>query len=315
MIEYVQFFPTLKCNKNCEFCFNRGNSSQDFINQDFPADKIEDFVNLLKENRISNLDILGGEPFLYGSLFELVNLAIERDIEVNISTNGTILEKIENLIRLCKKPKLHIGVSINDEANSELLNLIKKNKLWIKSVIYKNHLPDEKILKFASKAGIDYYLIYMDALTERDLELSIPFYEFMELIERLKNSYPNVKPVYCKGFIGGGKKYRCPAGTEKITVMPDGKVYPCYLLSEFKDYCLGNIFENSLQEMISSVKLNIFKKFSANICNNKICRLKEICNGGCLAHCIIHYGNFAKAEPRCEKEISNLINPEKGSIK
>ena len=305
MIEYVQFFPTLRCNKSCEFCFNRGNGSQDFINKDFPAEKIEDFVTLLKENKISNLDILGGEPFLYESLFQLVKLAIEKDIEVNISTNGILLEKIENLINFCKSPKLHIGVSVNDEVNPELLKLININRLWIKSVITKNHLPDEKFFKFALKAGIDYYLIYMDALTERDLELSMPFYEFMELIERLKNFYTNIKPVYCKGFIGGGEKYRCPAGIEKITVMPDGKVYPCYLLSGFEDYCLGSIFENSLNEIMSSHKLNIFKNFSTNICNNKICRLKEICNGGCLAHCIIHYGNFEKADPRCEKKLFN----------
>jgi len=300
MIEYVQFFPTLKCNKNCEFCFNRVKGSKDFISKDFPAEKIEYFVNLLKENKISTLDILGGEPFLYESLVELVKLAIKKDIEVNISTNGILLKKIENLVKFGKNPKLHIGVSVNDEANPELLKLININKLWIKSVIAKNHLPDEKILNFASKADIDYYLIYMDALTERDLDLSMPFYEFMELIERLKNFHTKIKPVYCKGFIGGRGKYRCPAGTEKITVMPDGKVYPCYLLSGFEDYCLGNIFENSLEEIISSHKLNIFKNFSANMCNNKICRLKEVCNGGCVAHCIIHYGNFKKADPRCE---------------
>lgn len=305
MIEYVQFFPTLRCNKSCEFCFNRGNGSQDFINKDFPAEKIEDFVTLLKENKISNLDILGGEPFLYESLFQLVKLAIEKDVEVNISTNGILLEKIENLKNFCKSPKLHIGVSVNDEVNPELLKLININRLWIKSVITKNHLPDEKFFKFALKAGIDYYLIYMDALTERDLELSIPFYEFMELIKKLKILYPNIKPVYCKGFIGGDKKYRCPAGIEKITVMPDGTVYPCYLLSGFEDYCLGSIFENSLNEIMSSHKINIFKNFSTNICDNKICRFKEICNGGCLAHCIIHYGNFEKADPRCEKEYFN----------
>ncbi|MDI1472033.1 radical SAM/SPASM domain-containing protein [Thermodesulfovibrio sp. 1176] len=305
MIEYVQFFPTLRCNKNCKFCFNRGNNSQNFINQDFPAEKVEDFVNLLKENKISNLDILGGEPFLYDALFKLVKLAIKKNMEVNISTNGIFLEKIEKLIKLCKNPKLHIGVSINDEVNPKLLKLINKNKLWIKSVITENQLPDEKILNFTSKMGIDYYLIYMDALTERDLEISMPFYEFIELIKKLQILYPNIKPVYCNGFIGGGQKYRCPAGTEKITVMPDGKVYPCYLLSGFKDYCLGNIFENSLQEIISSEKLNIFKKFFANICNNKICKLKKICSGGCVAHGIIHYGNLKKADPRCEKKVFN----------
>ncbi|MGC8937869.1 MAG: hypothetical protein ACP5KH_02610, partial [Thermodesulfovibrio sp.] len=91
--------------------------------------------------------------------------------------------------------------------NQSLLDLIRKHKLWIKSVISRKQTPHREIVKFAKSNGIDYYLIYMDAVTEKDLELSMPFYEFMKLIKELRNQYSGIKPVYCKGFTGGDKKY------------------------------------------------------------------------------------------------------------
>lgn len=47
----------------------------------------------MKENKIFSLDILGGEPFLYEPLESLVKLAIDSDIKVTISTNGSFNEK------------------------------------------------------------------------------------------------------------------------------------------------------------------------------------------------------------------------------
>ncbi len=60
---------------------------------DFLSEKIEEFVKIMKENKIFSLDILGGEPFLYEPLESLVKLAIDSDIKVTISTNGSFNEK------------------------------------------------------------------------------------------------------------------------------------------------------------------------------------------------------------------------------
>lgn len=296
MIDYVQFFPTLKCNKKCRFCFSRE------INfDDFPKERIDHFIDFLVENKINNLDILGGEPFLYKPINELVEKASEKNIAITVSTNGTSIDSLNAFLKHFDNKKVKVGVSINDSPNPALLEVIKHNKLWIKSVITKEKIPEIGILEFAKNIGITYYLIYMDALTEEDLSKSIPFYEFIDKIGTIKSLFPNVEPVFCKGFIGGNLNYRCPAGSEKITIMPDGSIYPCYLLSSSLNYRLGNIFKSSLKGILSSEKLQIFKTYQGNICNNKICSLHNICKGGCVAHSIIHYGMHKKADPRCNK--------------
>lgn len=294
MIEYVQFFPTLRCNKNCEFCF-----SKELFYNDFPEEKIEKFLCFLKENKVNSLDILGGEPFLYKSLNTLVQRAIEKEIEVTISTNGTLIDELKIFLKKFGNKRVKVGISINESPAHDLLELIKVHKLWIKSVISKKRLPQKNLMEFTKIYEIKYYLIYMDALKKEDLEISMAFHEFMNKIEEYKKLFPQIEPVFCKGFIGGNLSYRCPAGTEKITIMPDGSAYPCYLLAKFKEFKIGNIFEDSLLEILSSPKLEIFKTYDGNICNNKICIYYEKCRGGCVAHSIIHHGTHRQSDPRC----------------
>lgn len=294
MIEYIQFFPTLKCNKNCDFCFSKA-----LFYDDLPEDKIEYLINFLNENKIKNLDILGGEPFLYKPFPKLIEKALKKDLEITISTNGTLIKQIRALLKNFGKSKVKVGVSINDISDNDLLEIITDYKLWIKSVIIKDKIPEIRIMEFAKNLGIKYYFIYMDALTEKDLKRTIPFYNFIKIVTELSDSFPNIEPVFCKGFIGGLNDYRCPAGSEKISIMPDGSVYPCYLLAGFKDYRLGNIFKNSLSEILASKKLDIFKTCNGNICHNKICEFYGECRGGCVAHSIIHYGRHAEPDPRC----------------
>ncbi len=294
MIEYVQFFPTLRCNQNCEFCFSRGLEYNELA-----ENKIEEFVLLLHKNRIQNLDILGGEPFLYENLNQLVEKALEKNIKVTISTNGTLLKELEIFLKDFNNERVKVGVSINNLPKEDLLEIVKKYKLWIKSVLNPSLPPDENLLNFTKNNRINYYLIYKDVINGDEIRNSMAFYEFMAKIESLKRSFPQVEPVFCKGFIGATSNYRCPAGSEKITIMPDGSVYPCYLLAKYKEYKIGDFFESSLSEILSSRRLQIFKTYFGNICHNKICDYHEKCRGGCIAHSIIHYGRQDKPDPRC----------------
>ncbi len=293
MINYIQFFPTFRCNRKCKSCFSR-----DFKGEDFPSEKIDALVDILVKNKIPSLDILGGEPFLYEALDRLISSATSNSIEVTLSTNGTLTGSIKKFLECYNFRNFKIGVSINEPPSEELLKIIAEHRIWIKTLFSREAFLDRKVLEFAKKSSIDYYLIYMDALSEAELSQSMPFYEFMEKVENLRETFPNIKPVYCKGFIGG-EKYRCPAGTEKITLFPDGSVYPCYLLAGKKDFLLGNIFSNHLSEILSSPIMDVFRSFQRNQCKKEDCKFYKHCRGGCVAHSFAHLGNLQGVDPRC----------------
>lgn len=296
MIKYAQLFPTCRCNRACEFCFNRGITSTDF-----PKEKIEMILNILRQNNIYNLDILGGEPFLYDGLNSLIEKAIKKDIIVTISSNGSLLNKLKEFVYLFGGANLQIGISLNDKISDDLLSVIVEFRLWIKSVIRRSQALREEFLELARSYGLKYYLIFMDAVDRRSMLEAIPFYEFMNFVEKIKGDYKleGIMPVYCKGFINSNKVYRCPAGSEKISIMPNGDVYPCYLFFRLREFCLGNIFLDPLERILTSPKLNFFKEFKGNFCINKNCVFHKTCNGGCPAHSLIHYGNLEAVEPRC----------------
>jgi MoaA/NifB/PqqE/SkfB family radical SAM enzyme len=91
--DYIQFYPTLRCNQSCEFCFNR---TMPFL-PDMSFDDFKVMLEKLVALRVRTLDIIGGEPTLHPHLIDMVRAASQRGLGVNISSNGTntaVLDKL-----------------------------------------------------------------------------------------------------------------------------------------------------------------------------------------------------------------------------
>lgn len=112
-LPYVELVVTTKCSLKCKDC---GNLMQFY---ERPYDVQIDMVRESVENLLSAVDrvqifrILGGEPFLYANLKEVLELLIpDRKIKViGIPTNGTVLPKDKNIIKLLKNPKVRLDIS------------------------------------------------------------------------------------------------------------------------------------------------------------------------------------------------------------
>ncbi len=288
---YVQLFLTFRCNQGCDFCFNRGIDNKG----DLSGDGLRRLSLILKNYGFHELDLLGGEPLLHEDIMDLLRIASEHFSSVYLSTNGSLIDRLQRINELF--PQINMGISINGEIDGRIIKYILPKRLIIKSVVSRKRFIPEKALYFI-KQGIPYYLIYRDILSADELGDSIPFYEYIQKLNELKRSFKNVMPVYCEGFISD-KDYRCPAGTAKISIMPDGSVYPCYLLFRFNEFKLGNIFEDSLKDILNSPVLEFFKRYRGNICPKKQCKLHSRCHGGCPAISYIFYKRLDRPDPRC----------------
>jgi len=145
----------------------------------------------------------------------------------------------------------------------------------------------------------------MDTVYKEDLKNSLPFYEFLKTLNNLKHTYKSVNGVFCSGFIPDTKKHpvlqhvRCPAGTTKISIMPDGAVYPCYLFFRHREFRLGNIVADDFKKIWKNPVLAFFRKFDKNNCINKKCELFSDCHGGCPAISFLIYNDLNAPDPRC----------------
>ena len=300
--QYIQFYPTLRCNLSCTFCFNRGISSKTEMN-------VKDFkkvISIISDVGVQEIDMLGGEPTLHPEFIQIVDIIYRNKIKTTISTNGSNIQILEELSKQYNGNVIKIGVSLNSDILSrELHEYIIKYKPVLKSVcLHKRTIP-ETARNYLGLSDIEYFLLFMDTLYEDDLKTSLPFYEFLKALNNLKDIYKNVNGVFCSGFIPDTKNYpslqhvRCPAGTTKISIMPDGSVYPCYLFSRHEEFKLGNILTDDFENIWGNPILNYFRRFDKNTCTNTRCELFSDCHGGCPAVSLLIYGDLNAPDPRC----------------
>ncbi|MGW8180603.1 MAG: radical SAM protein, partial [bacterium] len=223
---YLQLFPTFRCNLSCSVCFNRDLA----ILGDMALDEYAKLVTVMSDIGVGEIDIMGGEPTLLEHICEMIDANLRKDIRTTLSTNGLrpwVLEEISSRFRTSE---VQVGVSLyrETESSSELRRYILAHRPVLKSVSTVDSFLPEYASCYLGIPGIIYSVIFMDALVKADLKASGSFREFYEKLDRERSMNKNVHGVFCSGFISSGDAYpelthtRCPAGTTKLSIKPNG---------------------------------------------------------------------------------------------
>lgn len=299
---YIQFYPTLNCNYSCRFCFNRNLPAL----KDIDVNDFNSILLILKHLGIDHIDMLGGEPSLHPDLMQLIDLIDHNGLKTTISTNGTNVNLLTAISETYPKKTVRIGVSLNSEKLShDLHSYIITYKTIIKSVYSKQRTLLKSCEAFIGIPGIEFFLLYMDIMNQDDVKHSVPFYSFYHDILKLKKTLGNIDGVFCSGFIPDSNRYpelefvRCPAGTTKLSLLPNGDMYPCYLFFQFPEFRLGNILVDDFDAIWQDSILNHFRIFKKNNCPKTACLLFHSCHGGCPALSYIFYNTLNGPDPRC----------------
>ena len=300
---YVQFYPTLRCNLACAFCFNRGLGA-------LPDVAPADFARLLDRLRaagVGTLDLLGGEPTLHPGLEELLGAIAARGMRTTLSTNGRVdLGLLERLEDRFGRETLRIGVSVNDDTlPPSLAGYIAKRMPLLKSVCAREARLPPVVAEHLGRPSAEFFLIFRDPLSPRDLSTCLSYPAYAERLATLRREHPGVDGVACEGFVPRhgedlAREVRCPAGTGKLSVLPDGSVFPCYLLFSRPEFRLGNLLTDPFEAIWDNPRLDFFRTFSGNVCPRGECAYHAACHGGCPAVSLLVAGDIAAPDPRCQ---------------
>ncbi len=262
---------------------------------------------------IPELDLLGGEPTLLPHLFESISGAVARGISVNISTNGSNVPLLNRLAGRFTREQLRIGISVNeDAAPDDLTAFINSHRPVLKSVCTRESIMPFLHKRFLELPQVEFYLIYGDAVRRDDLVSTISFPEYRKRLLEVQQRHPNAHGVVCSGFLPDTDSYpelagvRCPAGTTKLSVMPDGSVYPCYLLFRNPEYRLGSILSDPFDSILNNPQLGFFRAFRGNPCNDGLCEYHSRCHGGCPAVSLLAIGDINAPDPRCSARYAGV---------
>lgn len=300
--DYIQFFPTLRCDQQCSFCFNRGIAAAEEIT----PGNFGKLASKISAIGIQELDILGGEPTLHPCLSDIIGIAGQNGLKTSLSTNGSNINVLKRLSDKHVPNLLTIGISINGKKTTDgLHNYIIAYKPLLKSICTQKSFISESATHYLALPDINYYLLFMDTPFNDDLKESLPFYEFHKKLKEAQTEHKKLQGVFCSGFVPDIERHpilelvRCPAGTTKLSVMPDGSAYPCYLFFRHEEFKLGNMLEDDFKDIWENPILNFFRRFDKNNCPKVDCELHPRCHGGCPAISLLIYGSLDAPDPRC----------------
>lgn len=300
---FVQFYPTLRCNLACDFCFNRGLAPVADVD---PAD-FGRMLDRLTGAGVESVDLLGGEPTLHAGIEEIVAAIASRGMRATLSTNGhgdlALLERLDDRFG---PSVLRVGVSVNGaDLPAQVRDYIARRAPLVKSVCGRDWSLPQAAAEHLARPGTEYFLIFRDPLATSDLAESLSYPVYRERLAELQARHPRAHGVVCDGFVPGKphagrmNSVRCPAGTFKLSVLPDGSVYPCYLLFSRPEFRLGNLLTDPFETVWNNPALDYFRRFPGNLCPRTQCAHHAACHGGCPAVSLLIAGDLAAPDPRC----------------
>ncbi|MFC1571090.1 radical SAM protein [Candidatus Margulisiibacteriota bacterium] len=238
MPKVCNYYVTLRCNDQCEFCSIWDNEEYKKI-EEKPFD-----LASLKNLGVTQLNITGGEPLLRGDLPQILKQAKELGLETKLTTNGILYDgKMERWMD-GKVDHLYFSLDYPTAEQHDRSRGVECFHQIIKAIKLAQELGQKPIIKFTMTRDSVLFLPEMVDLAERlgvCLYLN-PVYDFygtqgfepatiahMRYYARRKHVQVNYAVLEFAKH-NGNRVYmpRCKARETTITILPDGRrVVPC----------------------------------------------------------------------------------------
>ena len=89
--EKYRVLVTNKCNYKCSFCHNEG-QKKDRVSDAMSFDDFKTFIDIIKDQPLSELNFSGGEPFLNKDICEMIKYACDNlNCDISCATNLSLI--------------------------------------------------------------------------------------------------------------------------------------------------------------------------------------------------------------------------------
>ena len=251
---YVEI--TNMCNLNCSFCSKDKRSKKEL--------SLEEFEDILKKiNNYTDYLYLHvkGEPLLHSEFAGVLYLCKKYNKKVNITTNGTLLNKQIDII-LNSDVVRQINISMHSWKTNDIQHILKCSKLLSDKGIY-------VVLRFWVYNDLQNNLI-----NQINDYFNVKIDNNLDNVNVIDNIYINKDEEFIWPSLDN-KSFRetgtCLGLKTHIAILSNGTVIPCCLDSDGV-IDLGNIFREDLETILNKERTkNIINGFN----NNKLC--EELC--------------------------------------
>ncbi len=270
------------CNLKCDFCPGTKRELKYMGKEEFGhiIHEIKPFTDYVYFH-------LMGEPLLNPELENFLTICGENGIKVNITTNGTLLDRHKNMLtRSAALRKVSISLHSfeanpgrNDEKTeleaylSQTLDFVRKASAGGIICEFRLWNGDSEGIKGGNKLNSD-ILARLEQVFKPDFDLRTEIFRrrniklgeniFLQMAQKFE--WPDIErdivdeKVFCYGL------------RDQFAVLADGTMTPCCLDSE-GGIPLGNIFEQPLESILKTQRArSIYDGFTARTAVEELCR-------------------------------------------
>ena len=324
---------TIRCNLSCAHC--RRLEADEAVDSDLSTAQAMQLVDQLAElgkaqDFMPILVFSGGEPLCRNDIFELVDVAVAKNLKCAVATNGTLIDKtIADKIKAAGVERVSVSL---DGATSEIHNKLRKQDGSFEAAVngigclrtadvpfqinmtmtrHNIHQLDDIFVLAEKLEAVAIHLFMLvpvgcgEEFAPEDM-LSPDEYEQLlkQVAQKERTEKIEIKvtcgPHYERVIRADNPKLKrmskgCLAGSGVLFVSHTGQVFPCgYLPVD-----CGNILQTPL-EQIWAENHDLATMRDTQQLKGKcgICGYASVC-GGCRARAFAATGDFLAAEPMC----------------
>ena len=283
------------CNLRCSFCDLWDNPEQ------MPLHRAVELLDEARAIGTETLVITGGEPFMYKPLFELVRAAKERGMGVNITTNGTLIEKRWDELAASGVDSLSVSLDGLEPTHDRIRGQKGCHKRTWKGIrklradsgiglsvyfVVTNQNVGELVQVFEQARGIDAEFDFWPVNDAEDLYMTSEGDQaaYTAAVRHIAERYERVRErrlfdeeglVYHQGEVGD---VRCLGLVDQYGVTYKGELLPCCVWGG-EELRVGNVFETPLSELWRSDEVQGFR----------VGMYSEGCSAGCFNHSLYEF--------------------------
>lgn len=327
-VKYIYWELSNYCNLQCKHCFAMSsNNRSTIVNKQDLFDAIE---RISQRAFCNSIRFGGGEPLLVSFLPDIVDYCTRRRINVDITTNGTLISN-SGIQALAEIGLRELTISVDglqkahdyirgdgrfhsiEELIASLSSTNKKRLSLAFTVTCQNYLDILPFFEKFSELGVQkfYFFRYCGTNHSNLLQLTNDQLFIAEKsIQKIKMEHPQIiiihEPLSFYPFLltGESKQGGCNFLDGVLTINYLGDVIVCAGIPQ----TLGNVFSDNLDDI--TFKISREKAKMRDIPQScKLCSFSSTCRGGCKASSYLRSKGYSLRDQLCYRDIAlNLTN-------
>lgn len=98
------------CNLSCKYCY-----ASPFSGRKIDSTRLYEILEELIDLQVFGIVLAGGEPFMHPDIFEIIEYCINRNVQIGVLSNGSLLDKqsIQRLDKMVKNKRFILQISLD----------------------------------------------------------------------------------------------------------------------------------------------------------------------------------------------------------